>query len=99
MSNGLKFDAQDRLIAAEGADYGGRRVTRTDMKTGKSYIIAGQYEGQPFNSPRTVGTPVTRGPPHRPGRAVFPHPVPRSHSLSRGSSQLPVTRPSSYCPQ
>ena len=54
MSNGLKFDAQDRLIVAEGADYGGRRVTRTDMKTGKSYIIAGQYEGQPFNSPNDL---------------------------------------------
>ncbi|MGH8654117.1 MAG: hypothetical protein ACREYE_18985, partial [Gammaproteobacteria bacterium] len=30
-----------------------------------------------------VGTPVTRRPPHRPGRAVFPHPVPRLHSLPR----------------
>ncbi len=46
-----------------------------------------------------VGTPVTGRPPHSPGRAVFPHPVPRSHSLPRGSSQLPVTRPSSYSPQ
>src|SRR6187431_2998917 len=41
MSNGLKFDADGNLLAAEGADHGGRRVTRTDMKTGKSYIIAG----------------------------------------------------------
>jgi hypothetical protein len=32
---------------------------------------------------RTVGTPVTRRPLHRPGRAVFPHPVPRLYSLSR----------------
>ena len=31
----------------------------------------------------TVGTPVTRRPPCRPGRAVFPHPVPRLHSLPR----------------
>ena len=54
MSNGLKFDAQDRLIAAEGADYGGRRVTRTDMKSGKSYIVAGQYEGRSFNSPNDI---------------------------------------------
>ncbi len=54
MSNGLKFDAQDRLIAAEGADYGGRRVTRTDMETGKSYIIAGMYEGRPFNAPNDL---------------------------------------------
>jgi hypothetical protein len=45
-----------------------------------------------------VGTPVTRSPRHRPGRAVFPHPVPRLYSHSRGPSQLPVTRPSCYCP-
>lgn len=50
MSNGLKFDADGNLLAAEGADYGGRRITRTDMKTGKSYVIAGLYEGRPFNS-------------------------------------------------
>ena len=31
----------------------------------------------------TVGTPVTRRPPYRPGRAVFPPPVPRLHSLPR----------------
>ena len=46
--------------------------------------------------PRTVGTPVTRCPPHRPGRAVFPHTVPRSDSHSRGPSQLPVTRSSCF---
>src|SRR6476660_3759965 len=54
MSNGLKFDANGDLIAAEGADFGGRRVTRTDMKTGKSYIIAGLFEGKPFNSPNDI---------------------------------------------
>src|SRR5947207_3392939 len=51
MSNGIKFDAEGNMIVAEGADYGGRRVTRTDMKTGKSYIIAGLFEGRPFNAP------------------------------------------------
>ena len=30
-----------------------------------------------------VGMPVTRHPPHRPGREVFPHPVPRLYSLPR----------------
>ena len=30
-----------------------------------------------------VGTPVTRRPPHRPGRAVCPHPVPRVDSRPR----------------
>src|SRR5437879_13887175 len=54
MSNGLKFDAEGNLLAAEGADYGGRRVTRTDMKTGKSYIIAALFEGRPFNSPNDM---------------------------------------------
>lgn len=54
MSNGIKFDAAGNMIVAEGADYGGRRVTRTDMKTGKSYIIAGMYEGRPFNSPNDI---------------------------------------------
>ena len=54
MSNGIKFDAAGNMIVAEGADYGGRRVTRTDMKTGKSYIIAAMFEGKPFNSPNDI---------------------------------------------
>jgi gluconolactonase len=54
MSNGIKFDAKGNMIVAEGADYGGRRVTRTDMKTGKSYIIAAMYEGRPFNAPNDI---------------------------------------------
>src|SRR5436305_9155525 len=54
MSNGLKFDADGNLLAAEGADFGGRRVTRTDMKTGKSYIVAGLFEGRPLNSPNDI---------------------------------------------
>ncbi len=36
MSNGIKFDASGDMIVAEGADYRGRRVTRTDMATGKN---------------------------------------------------------------
>jgi gluconolactonase len=54
MSNGIKFDAQGRMVVAEGADYGGRRITRTDMKTGKSEILAGLYEGKPFNAPNDI---------------------------------------------
>jgi gluconolactonase len=54
MSNGIKFDSQGNMIVAEGADYGGRRVTRTEMKTGKSYVIAGLFEGRPFNSPNDI---------------------------------------------
>ena len=54
MSNGTKFDAEGRLVVAEGADFGGRRITRTDMTTGKSEIIAGLYNGKPFNSPNDL---------------------------------------------
>ena len=54
MSNGMEFDAQGRLVIAEGADFGGRRITRTDMETGKSEIIAGLYNGKPFNSPNDL---------------------------------------------
>ena len=42
------------MIVAEGADFGGRRVTRTDMKTAKSTIIAGLYNSRPFNSPNDI---------------------------------------------
>ncbi|MFN0165307.1 MAG: SMP-30/gluconolactonase/LRE family protein [Bryobacteraceae bacterium] len=54
MSNGIKFDAQGRMVVAEGADYGGRRITRTDLKTGKSEIVSGLFEGKPFNSPNDI---------------------------------------------
>ena len=54
MSNGMKFDAEGRLVVVEGADFGGQRITRTDMKTGKSEIIAGLYQGKPFNSPNDL---------------------------------------------
>lgn len=54
MSNGIKFDAGGNMIVAEGADYGGRRVTRTDMTTGKTAIIAAMFEGRPLNSPNDI---------------------------------------------
>lgn len=54
MSNGIKFDAVGNMIVAEGADYGGRRVTRTDMKTGKTQIIASLFEGRQLNSPNDI---------------------------------------------
>ncbi len=54
MSNGIKFDAACNMINAEGADFGGRRVIRTDMKTGVATIIAGLYKGKPFNAPNDI---------------------------------------------
>ena len=54
MSNGIKFDAQGRMVVAEGADFGGRRITRTDLATGKSVIVAAMFEGRPLNSPNDI---------------------------------------------
>jgi len=54
MSNGIKFDAAGDMIIAEGADFGGRRLIKTDMKTGKSYILAAEYEGRRLNSPNDI---------------------------------------------
>lgn len=54
MSNGIKFDAAGNMLVAEGADFGGRRVVRTDMKTGKSHILAAMFEGRPLNSPNDI---------------------------------------------
>jgi len=53
-SNGLKFDAQGRLIACEGSDYGGRAIARWDVKTGKREVIADSYKGKRFNAPNDL---------------------------------------------
>ena len=50
MSNGIKFDRDGNMIAALGADYGGRMLVKTDMKTGKSYILSGLFNGRPYNA-------------------------------------------------
>jgi gluconolactonase len=50
MSNGLKFDREGNMIAALGADYGGRMLVKTDMKSGKTYVLAGMFEGKEFNA-------------------------------------------------
>ena len=50
MSNGIKFDRDGNMIAALGADYGGQMLVKTDMKTGKSYILTGLYDGKPYNA-------------------------------------------------
>ena len=45
-ANGLTCDAKGDLVACEGADYGGRRVSRWNIKTGKSQTIADSLSGQ-----------------------------------------------------
>jgi gluconolactonase len=53
-SNGLVFDRQGRLLAAEGnSKEGGRRVSRTE-KDGKVVTLADTYEGKRLNSPNDL---------------------------------------------
>lgn len=54
MSNGITFDIKGDMIVAEGADFGGRRITRTEMASGRSFIVAGLFQGRPFNSPNDL---------------------------------------------
>jgi hypothetical protein len=49
MSNGTSLIARV-MIAALGADYGGRMLVKTDMQTGKSYILTGLFNGRPYNA-------------------------------------------------
>ncbi len=54
MSNGLKFDQDGNMIAALGADYGGRMLIKTDLQSGRSYILGGRYAGSPYNAPNDL---------------------------------------------
>jgi gluconolactonase len=49
-SNGLIFDSDGFLLACEGADYGGRCVSRWNVETGKREVIADKYGGKRFNA-------------------------------------------------
>jgi gluconolactonase len=53
-SNGLKFDPRGYLVACEGADYGGRCVSRWDVKTKERTVLADRYEGKRFNAPNDL---------------------------------------------
>jgi gluconolactonase len=53
-SNGLCFDREGRLIAAEGnSTDGGRRISRTE-KDGRVVTLADRYNGKRLNSPNDV---------------------------------------------
>ncbi|MCF8489735.1 MAG: SMP-30/gluconolactonase/LRE family protein [Rhodospirillum sp.] len=54
MTNGLAFAPDGALIAAAGADFGCRCILRTDPGSGKTTILAGTYDGRPFNSPNDL---------------------------------------------
>ncbi len=71
-ANGLLFDAQGRLVACEGNEWersadSGRRVTRTDLSTGKVEVLADRYEGKRLNAPNDVAV-------HPDGRIYFTDP-------------------------
>jgi gluconolactonase len=56
-TNGQTFDAEGRLYHCEGAEFGpggGRRVTRTDLRTGKYEVLTERYEGKRYNSPNDI---------------------------------------------
>lgn len=50
-ANGNIFDAEGRLVTCEG---GARRVTRTDLKSGKVEVLADRFEGAPLGGPNDV---------------------------------------------
>lgn len=57
-TNGLLFDANGRLLACEGNEFspndGNRRITRTDMSTGKVEVLTDRFEGNRYNSPNDI---------------------------------------------
>lgn len=53
-ANGLAMTPDGDLIVAQGADLGGRRVSKIDIKTGRSYILANKFQGRRLNSPNDV---------------------------------------------
>jgi len=53
-SNGLHFDADGFLLACEGSDQGGRRVSRWNIATGDRTTVADRYKGKRFNAPNDL---------------------------------------------
>jgi gluconolactonase len=58
-ANGLLFDHLGRLLACEGnefnaADDGGRRVTRTDLTTGRIEVLCDHWNGRRLNAPNDI---------------------------------------------
>ena len=53
-ANGLIFDSQGRLLACEGAGYGGRRISRWNVQTGARETVVDQYQGKKFNAPNDI---------------------------------------------
>lgn len=57
-ANGLLFDAQGRLLACEGNEFGDndghRRITRTNLETGDVEVLTDRFEGCRYNAPNDI---------------------------------------------
>jgi gluconolactonase len=56
-TNGQTFDQRGRLYHCEGSEFGpagGRRVTRTDLATGRYEILTDRFDGVRYNSPNDI---------------------------------------------
>lgn len=53
-SNGLIFDAAGHLLACEGANFGGRAISRWDVKTKTRTVLAEGIDGKRFNAPNDL---------------------------------------------
>lgn len=53
-ANGLAFDHDGNLIAAEGSDIGGQAVSSWNLKTKQRTVLASKFNGKKFNAPNDV---------------------------------------------
>ena len=57
-ANGLLLDPQGRLLACEGNEFGEndghRRITRTDLSTGRMEILTDRFDGKRYNAPNDI---------------------------------------------
>jgi len=57
-ANGLLFDPKGRLLACEGNEWGdddgNRRLTRSDLATGKVEVLTERFDGARYNAPNDV---------------------------------------------
>lgn len=56
-ANGNAFDREGRLITCEGAEFGPggrRRITRTDLASGKITVLTDRFDGRRYNSPNDL---------------------------------------------
>lgn len=56
-TNGQAFDREGRLLHCEGAEFGpdgGRRITRTDLRTGGYEILTERFRDKRYNAPNDI---------------------------------------------